>query len=616
VLRNLFFIGLLTLAGAGASDALGARPARDPNSYANFNSVRVEHLRLDLAVDFTQKRLQGFAELKLQRVDPAARELVLDTRALAIDAIYTIHAERYQAARFTLGKSHPIYGQKLVIALPKNAERVRIVYQTSPEASGLQWLTPQQTLGKQQPFLFSQSQAIHARSWVPIQDTPAVRFSFDARIKTPPGLLARMSANNPPHAQASGDYRFNMPQPIPSYLLAIAVGELEFKALGARSGVYAEPGRIAAAAAELSRTEAMIDIAEALYGPYRWGRYDMLVLPPSFPFGGMENPRLTFLTPTFIAGDQSLVSLIAHELAHSWSGNLVTNANWESFWLNEGFTTYVQSRIVEKAFGLERERMETALGEANLLKEIQSLPAADQRFRLNLAGRDPDEGMSAIAYDKGHWFLRWLEESFGRERFDPFLRAWFDSYAFQSVSTDDFLRFLEQRLLQPNPGVVSMAQVSAWVDKPGIPAFAVAAQAKLFTAVDQALEDFTSARRSAEALAGQSWSTQEWLRFLQGLQASPQPNARLQALDQHYSLTQSGNAEIAHVWFLLAIANDYQPADAALEQYLLTIGRRKLIVPIYKALHAKDPSRAARVYQQARPGYHPITQATLDELVK
>jgi leukotriene-A4 hydrolase len=597
----------LVFAGIAHAGAL-----KDPNSYANFQDVRIKDVNLDLTVSFEKKQLSGFAELSLDWKSKKARELVLDTRNLKIQSVQAIDANsRFTRATYQLHAAHKIYGQKLSIRLPTQPARVRINYQTDPSATGLQWLSPEQTMDKKHPFLFSQSQAIHARSWVPLQDTPAVRFTYRARVRTPKDLLARMSADNRSDDALDGDYQFRMPQPIPSYLLAIAVGKLEFRALGARSGVYAEPLRIAAAEKELSDTESMIEIAEKLYGPYAWGRYDMLVLPPSFPFGGMENPRLTFLTPTFIAGDKSLVSLIAHELAHSWSGNLVTNANWESMWLNEGFTTYVQSRIVEVAYGRERERMESALSEQDLLKELAELSPGDQSFRPKLAGRDPDDGLTSVPYDKGQWFLRWLEESYGREKFDPFLRLWFDQHAFQSVSTDQFLSFLDQELMAKYPGVVKQSDVLLWVDKPGVPGFAKAAQSEKFKAIDTLLAGAFDVEKLTT-----SWSTQEWLRYLNGLLARTMPVEQMQALDEKFKLTGYGNAEIAHVWYRLSIKNGYQLANSAMEAYLLEIGRRKLIVPIYSDLMRKDAARAKAIYAKARIGYHPITQATLDAIVR
>jgi leukotriene-A4 hydrolase len=594
---------------------------RDPNSFANFNQVKIKHLDLTLDVNFDKKILDGSVLLTLDWTDPTARSLVLDTRALKIKSVSAWTGKGASMPMpFKFAETHKIYGDKLTIDVTAPHQFVRIEYQTSPDATGLQWLSAEQTLDKKTPFLFSQSQAIHARSWIPLQDTPAVRFSYNAAITTPKGLLARMSANNDANDRADGDYSFSMPQPIPSYLLALAVGDLQFRSLGDRSGVYAEPGRIEAAAKELVDTENMIKIAENLFGPYRWDRYDMLVLPPSFPFGGMENPRLTFLTPTFIAGDRSLVSLIAHELAHSWSGNLVTNANWESTWLNEGFTTYVQSRIVEAAFGVERERMETALSETDLFAEMKDLAPADQHLRINLTDRDPDDGLSAVAYDKGHWLLRTLEQRFGRKKFDVFLRSWFDQHAFQSVDTDVFLAFLDHELLRPNPGKMSLKEVLQWVDQPGVPKNAKRAVAKNFAAIDKLIAKLNGGKVKAADIGkltapAKKYTTQEWLRLLNGLDTKPQSKATLDALDTAHGLATVGNSEVAFVWLLLQIHNGHIKGNQ-LENFLMSVGRRKFIVPLYTALKEKDAARAKTIYTKARAGYHPIAQSSLDALLR
>jgi aminopeptidase N len=410
--------------------------AQDYHSYANPSAVRVRHVDLDWDVLFNQKILKGTATLSIDRISTDA-PLILDTRDLKIERVETSHdGAKYSLAKFVVGASDKILGAPLTIALPAQANRVRIHYSTSPAASGVQWLAPAQTAGKKEPFMFTQSEAIHARSWIPLQDTPAVRVTYTARVRTPKNLLAVMSAENLSGTARDGDYSFRMEQPIPSYLIALGVGDLQFRSLGPRTGVYAEPPVIDLAARELSDTEKMITATEKLYGPYRWGRYDILVLPPSFPYGGMENPRLTFATPTILAGDKSLVSLIAHELAHSWSGNLVTNATWSDFWLNEGFTTYLERRILEAVYGRPREEMEAALGLRDLNEEIATLPDADEILHVDLKGRDPDEGSTDIPYEKGALFLRHLEQTFGRERFDQFLKGYFD-WAVRGVSQNE-----------------------------------------------------------------------------------------------------------------------------------------------------------------------------------
>ena len=421
----------------------------DEHSYAQPDKVRIADLGLDLAVDFADRQLEGHATLGLEWVDEEARELVLDTRDLAIERIEGRNGSRkWRDLEFVLAEEDERFGSKLTITLPRQYEQVRIHYATSPEASGLQWLAPSMTSGGKTPFMFSQSQAIHARSWVPLQDTPSVRFTYTARIRTPATVMALMSADNDPQAERDGDYSFTMPQAIPSYLMAIAAGDLVFKPISERAGVWAEPQVIDRAVKEFDDTEKMIQVTESLYGPYRWGRYDLLILPPSFPFGGMENPRLSFITPTVIVGDKSLVSLIAHELAHSWSGNLVTNASWKDMWLNEGFTSYVENRIVEALYGKEQASMEYAIARNSLKKEIGSMPEATQSLAVKPGTQlDADDALSAVSYDKGAWFLQFLEERFGRQEFDAFLRGYFDHFAFQSITTEQFLAYAKK-----NPG--------------------------------------------------------------------------------------------------------------------------------------------------------------------
>ncbi|HKX30338.1 MAG TPA: M1 family metallopeptidase [Blastocatellia bacterium] len=596
--------------------------SRDSHSYANPGQVRVRHVDLELEVQFERRVLKGSATLSIERAPNGADPLRLDTRDLKIvKAEASSDGNNFTPAQFTLGEADKILGSALTIQLPANATRVRIEYETSPHASGVQWLEPAQTAGKKHPYVFTQSEAIHARSWIPLQDSPGVRVTYSARILTPKGLRAVMSAESvafkgSPGSGQSG-YAFKMEQAIPSYLIALAAGDLAYKSLGPRTGVYTEPAMLEKAAHELADTEKMVAATEKLYGPYRWGRYDVLVLPPSFPIGGMENPRLTFATPTILAGDRSLVSLIAHELAHSWSGNLVTNATWRDFWLNEGFTTYLERRIIEAIYGRPREEMEATLGRQTLGRELASNDARDQILHIDLQGRDPDDGFTEIPYEKGALFLRHLEETYGRERFDRFLKGYFEHYSFQSITTATFIEYLQKNLLDSDAQLAAKVPVEEWIFKPGLPPGAPQPKSDAFAKIEEQAQGWLDGKIPAAKLNTKDWSTQQWLHFLRFLPQQLNPQ-KMQELDQAFNLTKAGNAEIAHQWLLISIRNQYHPADRRLEEYLTSIGRQKLIKPLYEEL-VKTPEgkeRALSIYQKARAGYHPIAQTSVDKIVK
>ncbi|MFT4255414.1 MAG: M1 family metallopeptidase [Pseudoxanthomonas sp.] len=597
-----------------------AAPSRshDESSFAQPDKVAIADLALDLAIDFDDKQIAGTATYTLDWKDKQASELVLDTRDLAIDRIEGDDGNgNWTPLQYALAPATPVFGSRLSIAMPARNAKLRIAYRTSPQASGLQWLDPAMTEGKQLPFMFSQSQAIHARSWVPLQDTPSVRFTYAAHVTSRPDVMVLMSANSPTDAARDGDYAFRMEHPIPSYLLAIAAGDLVFRSTGARSGVWAEPAMADKAAKEFEDTEKMIAVAEKLYGPYRWGRYDILVLPPSFPFGGMENPTLTFATPTVIVGDKSLVSLVAHELAHSWSGNLVTNASWKDIWLNEGFTTYVQGRITEAMYGTEMADMERQIDQAGLAEDINGMSADAQKLALPpLAENDPDETLSDVAYVKGAWFLQFLEQRFGREVFDPFLRGWFDDHAFQSANTDQFIEYLKKNLLPKSPNAVSADELDAWLHQPGIPAVAIKAQSRGFASVDTARIAWLGSGQLPGAQVTGEWVTQQWVRFLEGLGDKLKPE-QLKQLDEAWHFTGTANGEIAMRWYPLAIRSGYADALPAAGEFIQRVGRRKLILPIYAEL-AKTPEGLAfakDAFAKARPGYHPITTASVEALL-
>ncbi len=603
-----------------ASVPAAAQTPRDIHSYARPEEARVTNVDLDLRADFAAKRLSGTAALDVQAA-PGAGRIVLDTRDLTIQAVTDARGRPLQ---WSMGAADSILGRPLEVRMPRGTRRVVVRYQTSPTAGALQWLTPAQTAGKRHPYLFSQGQAILTRSWIPTQDSPGIRQTYSARITVPRELRAVMSAEmlTPRGEAVAGGraFRFRLTQPVAPYLIALAVGDLAFRPLGPRTGVYTEPSMLERSANELADVEKMVTAAEGLYGPYRWGRYDLLVLPPSFPFGGMENPRLTFATPTILAGDRSLVSLVAHELAHSWSGNLVTNATWADFWLNEGFTTYFENRIMEAMYGRERAAMLASLGWQELQDEVAAVggPAsADSRLHLDLAGRDPDAGMTNIAYEKGAAFLRTLEGAVGRERWDAYLRSYFDRNAFKPMTTAGFLADLRANLIRGDAELERRVGIEQWAYQPGIPANAVVPQSGAFARVEAQARAFAGGSAAA-SLQTSGWTTQEWQHFLGALPKQLTP-AQLADLDRAFGLSRQGNSEILFAWLQTAVRNRYEPAVPALEQFLTSQGRRKFVRPLFADLMAQGEwgqTLARRIYARARSGYHPVTSGSVDAIVK
>jgi leukotriene-A4 hydrolase len=584
----------------------------DPHSFSRPNEIVVRHSTFDLDVDFEARRLTGTVALELEHRETGATHLRLDTWKLDVQRVTGADGNDL---RFELGEYDPVLGSALTIEVGAG-DHVVVHYATSPEARAIQWLEPEQTASGK-AFLFTQSQPILARSWIPCQDSPAVRVTYDATIRVPRELLALMSAENPVDRTDDGAYRFSMPQPVPSYLIALAVGDLEFRETGSRSGVYAEPSVVDGAAWEFADTEKMIEAAERLYGPYRWGRYDILVLPPSFPYGGMENPRLTFATPTILAGDRSLVTLIAHELAHSWSGNLVTNSTWNDIWLNEGFTVYFETRIDEELYGAEYTSMILRLGRQDLERAVRDETPRNTWLELDLA--DPDDGPTKIPYEKGSLFLRLIEARVGRERFDAFLRAYFDTFAFESMDTPTFLDHLRTELLEPAGVTAEQLQVEAWVHGPGVPDNAPEFTSDAFDLVDAQVSALVGGAAPA-SLRTDGWVSQQWVHFVRTLPLGTSHEV-LAAVDTRFGFTASGNIEIATAWLELAVASGYafeEPAvDEALATFLTRHGRALYVRRVYAQLVASERglARAREIFAVARPRYHSVTQGAVDRLL-
>ncbi len=586
--------------------------AKDVHTLSNADSVQMQHVNLNIKVDMEHKQISGLATWTIDNT-MKVKVLKMDTYDLTIDSVYVDD----KPVAFSLDARIQFLGSALRIPISNSSKEVKVWYKTGKDARALQWLDPQQTLDKKSPFLYTQSESIYARSWIPCADGPGIRFSYDARVTVPKGLMALMSAENPQERNDSGVYHFNMPTPIPAYLMALAVGDIAFKSIDDRTGVYAEKGMIDKVYYEFQNIGSMVNNAEQLYGPYRWGRYDVLVLPPGFPIGGMENPRLTFCTPTVIAGDRSLVSLIAHELAHSWSGNLVTNATWNDFWLNEGFTDYFERRIMEQMMGKTYSDMLWELGYQDMVTNVKDLgvTSKDTWLKLDLEGRDPDDGLTDIPYEKGSHFLKLLEESVGREKFDRFLVKYFDSHAFKTITTEAFLTYLDTTLLKDDSGLRRSLNIDAWVYGAGIPVNCPRADSVRFTKVDAERDKFLNDVEPAK-LATLEWSTQEWLQFLRKM--PPALSAlQMKNLDDAFQFSKSTNSEIADLWYIMAVRANYSPAFKAMDAFLSSVGRRKFLEPLYREMMKTKGGEdmAKGYYNKYRGNYHPLAQESLDRIV-
>ena len=588
---------------------------QDDHSYSNSDDVFTKHLHLDLNVDFETSILSGSVTHDIENLT-GATTMIFDMNDEKISHI-TLDDDTV-GTEFTIGEDDELLGSPLTVTIKPETKKLTIYYETDPGSNALQWLTPQQTSGKKHPYLYTQGQAVLTRTWIPCQDTPLKRITYSAKIQTPKNLMAVMSADNPTEKSADGIYNFDMPQPIPTYLIALAVGDLTFATLGERTGVYTEPNMLQKCVSEFVDVEKMVIAAEELYGEYKWGRYDIIVLPPSFPFGGMENPKLTFATPTIIAGDRSLVSLIAHELAHSWSGNLVTNATWDDFWLNEGFTVYIENRIMEKVYSKEYSDMLLSIEYQGLINENEDILSGshpeDTHLKLDLEGRDPDEGMTAIAYVKGALFLKTLEAAVGREKFDPFLKSYFDTYAFQAITTEIFIDYLNANLLEPNKIDFNTDE---WIHGEGIPDNCVVIESDRFDIVTEKAKLITTVTTSKELnVKKEDWTTHEWIHFIRQIPAEADAS-KMEMLDKEFNFSNCGNAEIMSEWYLISIQKGYDKINKPMETFLINVGRRKYLQPLYEELAKTEDGLAfaKQIYAKARPNYHSVSSGTIDEIL-
>lgn len=594
---------------------------QDPHSYANVHDIRTEHLHLELDVNFDNQTIYGVARHKMSK--HSTSEAIFDVKGLEIMKVTLGKPGKEKATEYSVGKNHELLGAPLKVTVGKKDRDVNIYYKTTEATEALDWLPPSLTAGKEHPFLYTQGQAILTRSWIPLQDTPLSRITYSADVKVPSELMAVMSANNPKERNEAGEYHFEMKQPIPAYLIAMAVGDLEYVELGNKCGVYAEAELTASAAYEFEDVPEMMKAAEELYGDYQWDQYDIVLLPYSFPFGGMENPRLTFANPTLLAGDRSLVSVIAHELAHSWSGNLVTNATWNDFWLNEGFTVYFENRIMEKLYGKETADILALIEFQDLTVALEDMTSGehpeDTHLKLELDHRSPDEGMTDIPYVKGAYFLRTLEQKVGRSKMDAFLEKYFTEFAFKTITTADFETYLTENLLKPNKIDFNTKE---WIYKDGLPDNCLKITSKrLDNMIDLANEFNEDRSEKIPAFLRKKRSdfiTQEWLTFIRSLKHDTDLKT-MAMLDQKFELSTNANPAIKSDWFKLCVRSGYTKVRPQMKAYLCKVGRRWFIESVYQCLVDSDKEGdyafAQEVFEEAKHNYHFVSRSTIEEVL-
>lgn len=617
-MKNIIIIAILLLSiSCQKKDVLVKNKSnfvKDEHSFAQPSKAIIKHLDLTIKVDFDTETITGKASWTIENTSKG-NEIIFDENTLKITKVTLGKDEK--ETKFELGKEVEFHGKALHITIEPTTTKVNIYYNTTKKSVALQWLKPQQTADKKKPFLFSQGESIWSRTWIPCQDSPSVRFTYNAKVTVPKDLMAVMSGVNPQQKNDTGVYTFKQDKAIPSYLMAIAVGDIEFKAIDKRTGVYAEHSIIDKAKWEFAELGKMVNTAEKLFGPYRWGRYDVIVLPPSFPYGGMENPNLTFLTPTVLAGDRSLTSLLAHELGHSWSGNLVTNATWDDIWLNEGFTTYVEHRIGEEVFGVKEAKMQDILSrkawKINLDEIGKNSP--DSRLKVNTSKRNPDDGLSDIPYEKGYALLQTIEAAVGRKKFDEFLTNYYNDHAFQSVTTEDFVDYFNKNLIKGDMALAEKIKLDEWIYKPDVPSNVITPVSEDFNTIDSIQKSWR--KTGVKGLSQKIKSTNEKQHFIDYLPKDI-TNDEMTAIDKEFNFTNGGNFVIRRQWFIIAIMHQYKFAYPAIETFLTSCSRTGSLLALYKEMVKTSEGKtwAKQIYNKAKVSYHATTVAALQQLVK
>ncbi|PHH62455.1 hypothetical protein CDD81_7102 [Ophiocordyceps australis] len=597
---------------------------RDPTTLSNYGAWRTRHTTVSFRLDFDKKRLVGSVLLQLEsQTDKESNLVVLDSAFVHVSSVLVNSKE----SEWELKPHSAPFGAPLHISVPHAVCKgelldVAIHVETTDKCSALQWLTPAQTSNKKHPYMFSQCQAINARSIFPCQDTPDVKSTYTFNLTS---ILPVVASGVPvgDHDATPGtekEYKFEQKVPIPSYLFAVASGDIAKASIGPRSVVVTGPNELADCKWELERDmEKFMEVAEGLIFPYKWGEYNVLVLPPSFPFGGMENPVYTFATPTIISGDRQNVDVIAHELSHSWSGNLVSNASWEHFWLNEGWTVYLERRIQAAIHGDADFDFSSIIGWKGLEDAIELFGKDHEYTKLviNHTNVDPEDVYSQVAYEKGFHFLYYLDRLVGRDNFDKFIPYYFTKWSGKSLDSfefrDTFVDFFNELGDQDVKNKVAAIDWDAKFYTPGLPPKPDFDTTMVTACYDLAGKwndsSFEPAAKDVEA-----FTANQKLVFLDKVQQTKAMSPeRAQLLGKVYDFISSKNAELRTAYYLVALkANDATSFYGAAE-LLGTVGRMKFVRPLFRALNKVDRELALNTFAKNRDFYHPICRGMVQK---
>ena len=621
---------------------LKANP-EDINTYSNFQEIIQKEVELDVSIDFDNKSMYGNIKTKYEIINKSLENIILDLHGPEILSVFLINEDFEKVDLdykiYDKNEDKEALGTPLVINLLSLKEKdnkeyenifnkkeimISIEFKTNENCNGIQYLTKEQTRTKEYPFMFTQCEAILCRTLFPIQDTPSVKSIYKVKTAISPPLTFLFGGILKSHYYDSTSKKkinyYEQNIPIPSYLVAFVAGELEYAKISKRCGVWTEKGLSSLAAKEFIDAEKYIEIAENyLNHPYEWKVYNILVLPFSFPFGGMENPNLTFVTPALLAGDRSMSNVIGHEISHSWTGNLVTNKNWKNFWVNEGFTKFMERKLDKILLGEEMSKLESIVGNNSLISAIK-MYGEDSHFTSlspDFSGIDPDDGFSTVPYEKGYQFLCYLEERVGEDNFKEIMGKYIEKYKYKSVDWTDFKSVYEEYVNNKYEGrnarkILNVIDWNKWVTEKGFPSYKMEFKSKYTEEVDNLINKFINKENNIENAKKifKGWHTNVKLVFLEKILKNLENfnESIILEIKKELNLVEEYNDDIKAIWYEITLEKGMNQEIENIMNFLKTHGRLKYLKPLYISWIKLDFNNAKTFFDENKIVYHPIAR--------